>query len=65
MFVREGVTIGGREITIETGKMAKQAGGAVIVRQADSLVLVTATGSKGPREGMDFLPLTCEYQEKT
>ena len=49
MFVREGVSIGDREISIETGKMAKQAGGAVIVRQNDSMVMVCATGSKAPR----------------
>ena len=64
MFVREGATVGGREITIETGKMAKQASGAVVIRMGDTMVLVTANGSKGPREGMDFMPLTCEYQEK-
>jgi len=64
MFVRESATVGDREITIETGKMAKQASGAVVIRQGDSMVLVTANGSKNPREGMDFLPLTCEYQEK-
>ncbi|HET6611246.1 MAG TPA: polyribonucleotide nucleotidyltransferase [Kofleriaceae bacterium] len=63
-FIRDGITVGGKEITIETGKWAKQAGGSVVIRMGDSMVLVTATGSKGPREGMDFLPLTCEYQEK-
>lgn len=63
-FIRESVTVGEREISIETGKMAKQASGAVIIRSGDSMVLVTANGSKNPREGMDFLPLTCEYQEK-
>jgi polyribonucleotide nucleotidyltransferase len=64
MYVRESVTVGGKEISIETGKWAKQASGSVVVRQGDTMVLVTATASKGPREGMDFLPLTCEYQEK-
>jgi polyribonucleotide nucleotidyltransferase len=64
MFVRESVQISGRELSIETGKMAKQAGGAVLVRLGESIVMVTACGSRGPREGMDFLPLTCEYQEK-
>jgi polyribonucleotide nucleotidyltransferase len=63
-FVRESVTVGDKEITIETGKWAKQAAGSVVVRLGDTMVLVTAAGSKGPREGMDFLPLTCEYQEK-
>ncbi len=64
-FVRETVAVGDKEIIIETGKMAKQAAGSIVIRCGDSMVLVTAAGSKGPREGMDFLPLTCEYQEKT
>jgi polyribonucleotide nucleotidyltransferase len=64
-FVRESVTVGGKQISIETGKWAKQASGSVVVRCGDSMVLVTATASKSPKLGMDFLPLTCEYQEKT
>jgi polyribonucleotide nucleotidyltransferase len=64
-FVRESVTVGGKQISIETGKWAKQASGSVVVRCGDSMVLVTATASKAPKLGMDFLPLTCEYQEKT
>jgi polyribonucleotide nucleotidyltransferase len=63
-FVKESVTVGGKVFSIETGKWAKQAGGAVIVRLGETMVLVTANGSKAPREGMDFLPLTCEYQDK-
>ncbi len=63
-FVRETVPVGDKHITIETGKWAKQAGGSVVLRCGDSMVLVTATASRGPRP-MDFLPLTCEYQEKT
>ena len=64
MLTRESATVGGREISIETGVLAKQAGGSVIVRIADTMVFVSATGSKEPRD-MPFLPLTCEYQEKT
>jgi polyribonucleotide nucleotidyltransferase len=64
-FVRESVTVGGKQISIETGKWAKQASGSVVIRCGDSMVLVTATASKAPKMGMDFLPLTCEYQEKT
>jgi polyribonucleotide nucleotidyltransferase len=64
-FVRESVTVGQRQISIETGKWAKQAAGSVVVRCGDSMVLVAATAAKSPRPGMDFLPLTCEYQEKT
>ncbi|MBL4637007.1 MAG: polyribonucleotide nucleotidyltransferase [Kofleriaceae bacterium] len=63
-FVRESVTVGGKELTIETGKWAKQASGSVVVRMGDTMLLVTANGSKSPRVGMDFMPLTCEYQEK-
>jgi len=63
-IVRETAEIGGKQITIETGKLAKQAGGSVVMTMGGTMVLVTACGSKGPREGMNFLPLTCEYQEK-
>jgi polyribonucleotide nucleotidyltransferase len=65
MYVKESVMLGGKELSIETGKMAKQADGAVLVRYGDSVVLVTAVSAKSPREGVDFLPLTCEYVEKT
>jgi len=61
--VRESVVIGGKEITIETGKWAKQAGGSVVVTLGDTMVLVSACGSAQPRD-IDFMPLTCEYQEK-
>jgi polyribonucleotide nucleotidyltransferase len=63
-YVRESVVVGGKEISIETGKWAKQASGSVVVRMGDTMVLVTAVGAKSAREGLDFLPLTCEYQEK-
>jgi len=59
------VDLGGRKITLETGKMAKQAGGAVVVRYGDSVVLVTACRAASPREGIDFLPLTVDYREYT
>ncbi len=54
----------GRTLSIETGKMAKQANGAVVVRSGDSMVLVTAVASKSIKEGQDFFPLTVNYQEK-
>ena len=60
--VIKSVEIGGKTITIETGKIAKQAGGSVLIRQGDSVVLVAATGAAKGRPGMDFLPLTCEYR---
>ncbi|NVB80832.1 MAG: polyribonucleotide nucleotidyltransferase [Kofleriaceae bacterium] len=62
-YVRETAIVGGKEIIVETGKWAKQAGGAVVIRCGDSMVLVTAAGSQQPRD-IDFMPLTCEYQEK-
>src|SRR5512132_4630032 len=64
MTTRE-LTINGKKLTIETGKLAKQAGGAVIVRYGDSVVLVTACRAATPREGIDFLPLTVDYRENT
>src|SRR5260221_1609220 len=65
MFVREGVSFGGRELTIETGRMAKQADGSVVMRLGDTMVLVTAVASMSVRPGIDFMPLTCDYLEKT
>jgi polyribonucleotide nucleotidyltransferase len=64
MFIRESVSVGGKEYSIETGRMAKQADGAVVVRYGDTLVLVTAVALDTVRE-VDFLPLTVEYMEKT
>ncbi|EFM24183.1 polyribonucleotide nucleotidyltransferase [Selenomonas sp. oral taxon 149] len=58
------IDLGGRKLTVEHGKMAKQANGAVLVRYGDTVVLVTATASKAPREGVDFFPLTVDYEEK-
>ena len=54
----------GRPLIVETGKMAKQASGAVLVRYGETVVLVTSTASKEAREGMDFFPLTVDYEEK-
>src|SRR3954464_4808862 len=64
MTTRE-VSVGQGSIRFETGKLAKQAGGSVIVRSGDSVVLVTACRSSNPREGIDFLPLTVDYREYT
>lgn len=56
--------VGGRQLCIESGKLAKQASGAVLVRYGDTAVLVTATASAEPRQGIDFFPLTVDYEEK-
>ena len=53
----------GKEYVLETGELAKQAGGAVVVRQGDTMVLVTATASKEPKE-LDFFPLTVDFEER-
>src|SRR5262249_3715371 len=62
MTTRE-ARIGDKALSIETGKLAKQAGGSVVVRFGDSVVLVTACRAANPREGIDFLPLTVDYKE--
>src|SRR3981081_2235808 len=56
--------VGDSNITFETGRVADQANGAVFVRSGDTMLLVTATMSKEPPPGIDFLPLTCDYEEK-
>src|SRR6266498_580255 len=58
------VTVGGRDISFETGKLAKQADGAVVVRSGDTMVLATAQGRMEPREGADFFPLTVDVEER-
>src|SRR6266849_2968458 len=58
------VTVGDREITLETGKLAKQADGAVVVRSGDTMVLATAQGRTEGREGADFFPLTIDVEER-
>src|SRR5262249_43195830 len=64
MHTRE-VQIGQSTLRLETGKLAKQAGGSVMVRYGDSVVLVTACRAASAREGIDFLPLTVDYREDT
>jgi polyribonucleotide nucleotidyltransferase len=58
------IEIGGKEISIETGKLAKQADGAVVLRMGDTMILATVVANKGAKEGVDFLPLTVDYREK-
>src|SRR5215468_6831389 len=64
MQTRE-LSLGHRTLSLETGKLAKQAGGSVFVRYGDSVVLVTACRAPSSREGIDFLPLTVDYREYT
>src|ERR1700689_400659 len=56
---------GGKQITIETGKLAKQAGGSAVVRFGENVVLAAATSNPEPRTGIDFFPLTVDYREYT
>ncbi|SDY84746.1 polyribonucleotide nucleotidyltransferase [Proteiniborus ethanoligenes] len=56
--------LGGRKLSVTTGKIAEQAGGACLVRYGDTVVLATATASKEPREGIDFFPLSVDYEER-
>ena len=63
MYVKKSITVGQQELSIETGKMAKQADGAVVVRYGDTILLVTAVSLREKKD-VDFLPLTVEYQEK-
>ncbi|HVC78532.1 MAG TPA: polyribonucleotide nucleotidyltransferase [Candidatus Micrarchaeaceae archaeon] len=63
-IVTKNVEVAGRRLSIETGRVAEQANGAVVLRQGDSVVLSTAVMSKEPRMGVDFFPLTCDYEEK-
>ena len=62
-YLKESIKLGGLDFTVETGRVAKQADGAFIVRYGDTMVLVTAVAATSPREGIDFFPLTVEYRE--
>ncbi|MEW6219208.1 MAG: polyribonucleotide nucleotidyltransferase [Thermodesulfobacteriota bacterium] len=64
MYKRVEATIGGRQYVVETGKLARQANGAVVVTYGETVVLVSAVAATEPRESVDFLPLTVEYQER-
>ena len=63
-FIKTSLTVAGKEISIESGKLAKQANGACVVRVGDTMVLVTAVASSTPKEGTDFMPLTVDYKER-
>lgn len=58
------VQVGDKSLTVETGELAMQAGGSVVIQLGDSVVLCTATTSKKPREGIDFFPLTVDFEER-
>ena len=64
-MIKSVVDVRSKELSLSTGKMARQADGSVVAQYGDTIVLATAVSSKTPREGIDFFPLTIDYQEKT
>ncbi|HEY2867491.1 MAG TPA: polyribonucleotide nucleotidyltransferase, partial [Pyrinomonadaceae bacterium] len=64
-YLKEAIKVGDKELSVEIGKVAKQADGAVVIRYGDTMALVTAVSGRTPREGLDFFPLTVEYRESS
>ena len=62
-YLNESIRVGDRDLTVEVGRVAKQADGSCVVRYGDTMVLCAAVGALTPREGIDFFPLTVEYRE--
>ncbi|HET7288100.1 MAG TPA: polyribonucleotide nucleotidyltransferase, partial [Pyrinomonadaceae bacterium] len=62
-YLKESIKLGDRDLTVETGRLAKQADGSVVIRYGDTMLLVAAVSALTPREGVDFFPLTVEYRE--
>src|SRR6476661_5648531 len=62
-YLKESIKVGDKELTVESGRVAKQADGSVVVRYGDTMLLVAAVSAPTPREGIDFFPLTVEYRE--
>ncbi|HKX26813.1 MAG TPA: polyribonucleotide nucleotidyltransferase, partial [Blastocatellia bacterium] len=63
MFLKQAINLGGREFNLETGRIAKQADGSVLVSQGETIVLVTAVSDRQPKVGASFFPLTVDYRE--
>ena len=64
MYRTYSMELAGRTLSMEIGRVAEQANGAVLVRYGDTVVLVTATASEKPRDGIDFFPLSIDYEER-
>jgi polyribonucleotide nucleotidyltransferase len=64
-YLNEKIKLGDKDLIVETGKVAKQADGAVVVRYGDTMILVTAVSARTAKEGLDFFPLTVEYRESS
>ncbi len=64
-YLNESIKLGDKELSVETGKIAKQADGAVVIRYGDTMILVAAVSAHTAKEGLDFFPLTVEYRESS
>src|SRR5829696_8967577 len=64
-YLKESIKVGDRELSVETGKVAKQADGSVIIQYGETMLLVTAVSARNAKEGLDFFPLTVEYRESS
>src|SRR5215203_991233 len=64
-YLKEAIKLGANELIVETGKVAKQADGSVVIRYGDTMLLVTAVSMRTAKEGLDFFPLTVEYRESS
>src|SRR5256885_2461413 len=64
-YLNESIKLGNKELIVETGKVAKQADGSVVIRYGDTMLLVAAVSARTAKEGLDFFPLTVEYRENT
>ena len=64
-YLKESIKVGDRELSVETGKVAKQADGSVVIQYGETILLVTAVSMRTPKEGLDFFPLTVEYRESS
>lgn len=62
-YLKESIRVGDRDLTVEVGRVAKQADGSCVIRYGDTMLLCAAVGAHSPREGIDFFPLTIEYRE--
>lgn len=64
-YLKESIKVGDQELSVESGKVAKQADGSVVIRYGDTMLLVTAVSARTAKEGLDFFPLTVEYRESS
>ena len=63
-YLKESIKLGDKDLTVETGRIAKQADGSVVIKYGDTMLLVAAVGAQTSREGIDFFPLTIDFEER-